>query len=61
MAALLLHKIVRQAPLERLIAPSRAELKKTMEERLQIVSTKLALRREAVRQQGRDRGQGMSM
>ena len=60
-AALLLHKIARQAPLERLIAASRPELKKTMEERLQIVLTKLALRRDAVRQQDRDRGQGMSM
>lgn len=59
-AALLVHKIARRAPLERLIAVSRVELKKTMEERLQIVLTKIALRREAVRQQGRDRGQGMS-
>jgi len=60
-AALLIHKIARQAPLEGLIEASRAELKTAIEERLQIVLTKLALRREAVRQQGRDRGQGMSM
>jgi len=60
-AGLLHHKIVRQVELQRLIAASRPEFKTTMKERLQIVLAKLAQRREAIHEQSRNRGRGMSM
>jgi hypothetical protein len=58
----LLHfKIVRQSELQRLIDATTTEIRVTMEDRLTIVLTKLAQRREVTRQQSRQGGRGMSM
>jgi hypothetical protein len=57
----LLHfKIVRQSELQRLIDAT-TEIRVTMEDRLKIVLTKLAQRREVTRQQSREGGYGISM
>lgn len=58
-AGLLHHKLVRQGELQRVVAGAEAELRAVVEGRLQVVLTKLALRRESTRQQGRGRGHGM--
>ena len=57
---LLHYRIVRQRELQGLIERT-SEIKATMEDRLKIVLTKLAQRREVTRQQSREGGYGISM
>jgi hypothetical protein len=57
---LLHYKIVRQNELQRLIGAT-AEIGGTMEDRLKLVLTKLAQRREAMRQQSQEDGRRMTM
>jgi len=58
---LLHHKIVHQRELQRVIAGANIEERSAVKARLKIVLTKLAQRRESIRQQSRDRGHGMSI
>ena len=57
---LLHYKIVGQSELQRLIDAT-TQIRVTMEDRLKIVLTKLAQRREVTRQQSREGGHGISM
>jgi hypothetical protein len=58
-AGLLHYKILRQAELQRLVGSSELHLRTNMEDRLKVVLTKLARRREANRQQDPSRGREM--
>jgi hypothetical protein len=55
-AGLLHHKLVRRGELERAVAGANAELRAVVEGRFQVALTKLARRRENLRQQGLGRG-----
>jgi hypothetical protein len=55
------YKIIRPSELQRIIPEANVELRTKMEDRLKLVLSKLARRREVIRQQSRDSGQAMSM